>query len=317
MKKAFLITGVFDMLSGGNTGKESNENKEYNMEDYQEMLKEYKNAEAEILINIATIHFEDEDIPESIKTLKQAIKIYAELEDMGKQGLVYDLMGDVNRYNNNNSSALEDYKKAYKFYFKIKSDYKNEIREKINGLEKQESTVNTKKINNYGVPSNIQSESPKLEDPTPDIPASDYNKISKKIEEVIGMLNGADTYLMYARSEDPMEQLENAYEMSDGIGDETAKSTLQLIIGFVSLEKNKTNDAIKYFNTSLENFQEINDKKGEAVSRLLIGTADYINGDMEKVSSNFRKSINILRDMKDIPGENIAMELMNSIYEEE
>ena len=103
----------------------------------------------------------------------------------------------------------------------------------------------------------------------------------------------------------------------DGIGDDNAKSTLLLIIGYVSLEKFKTNDALKYFNASLENFQEIGDKQGEAVSRLLIGTADYINGDMEKVSSNFRKSIQLLRDMKDISGETIAMELMNSIYEEE
>ena len=312
MKETLLITGVFDMLSGGDSDKESNENKEYTMEDYQEMLKEYKDAEAEILINIATIHFENEDIPESIKTLKKAIKIYAELEDMGKQGLVYDLMGDVNRYNKNNSSALEDYKKAYKFYFKINSDYKNEIKEKINNLEIQESASDAQTIYNYGLPSKIPSEVP-----LQDIPSSDYTKISKKIEEVISMLKGADTYISYAKSENPMEQLENAYEMSDGIGDDTAKSTLLLIIGYVSLEKYKTNDALKYFNASLENFQEIDDKKGEAVSRLLIGTADYINGDMEKVSSNFRKSIKILRDMKDISGETTAMELMNSIYEEE
>ena len=311
MKETLLITGVFDMLSGGNSDKESNDNEEYNMEDYQKMLKEYKDAEAEILINIATIHFENENIPESISTLKKAIKIYAELEDMGKQGLVYDLMGDVNRYNKNNSSAIDNYKKAYKFYFKINSDYKSEIKEKINNLETLESAGDAQTINNYGVSSNITKEAP-----TPEIPTSDYTKISKKIEEVIGMLKGADTYLRYAKSEDPMEQLENAYEMSDGIGDETAKSTLLLIIGYVSLEKFKTNDAIKYFNASLENFEEIDDKKGEAVSRLLIGTADYINGEMDKVSSNFRKSIKILRDLKDVPGETIAMELMNSIYEE-
>ena len=46
------------------------------------------------------------------------------------------------------------------------------------------------------------------------------------------------------------------------------------------------------------------------------GTADYINGNMEKVSTNFRKSIEILRDMEDVPGENIAMKLINAIYEE-
>lgn len=311
MKETLLITSVFDRLSGGNSNKESNETKEYTMEDYQEMLKEYKDAEAEILINIATIHFENENIPESIRTLKKAIKIYAEIEDMGKQGLVYDLMGDFNRYNNNNSSAIEDYNKAYKFYFKINSDYKNEIKEKINNLEILESAGDAQTIYNYGLPSTTPSEVP-----TPDVPPSDYSKISKKIEEVIGMLNGADTYMSYAKSEEPMKQLENAYEMSNGIGDDSAKSTLLLIIGYVSLEKFKTNDALKYFNASLENFQEIDDKKGEAVSRLLIGTADYINGDMEKVSSNFRKSIKILRDMKDISGETIAMELMNSIYEE-
>lgn len=308
MKETLLITGVFDRLSGGNSDNESNEIKEYTMEDYQEMLKEYKDAEAEILINIATIYFEKENIPESIKTLKKAIKIYAEIEDMGKQGLVYDLMGDVNRYNNNNNSALEDYKKAYKFYFKIKSDYKDEIKEKINNLEILESAGDVKTNYNYGVPPKVA---------TQDVPSSDYTKISKKIEEVIGMLQGADTYLSYAKADEPMEQLENAYDMSNGIGDDSAKSTLLLIIGYVSLEKFKTNDALKYFNASLENFQEIGDKLGEAVSRLLIGTADYINGDMEKVSSNFRKSIQLLRDMKDISGETIAMELMNSIYEEE
>lgn len=311
MKEILLITGVFDRLSGGNSNNGSNEAKEYTMEDYQEMLKDYKDAEAEILINIATIHFENENIPESIKTLKKSIKIYAELEDLGKQGLVYDLMGDVNRYNNNISNAIEDYKKAYKFYFKINSDYKNEIKEKINNLEILESAGGPQMINNIGLPTTIPSEVP-----TSDVPPSDYTKISKKIEEVIGMLKGADTYMSYAKSQEPMEQLENAYEMSSGIGDDSAKSTLLLIIGYVSLEKYKTHDALKYFEASLENFQEIEDKKGEAVSRLLIGTADYINGDMDKVSSNFRKSIQILRDMKDISGETTAMELMNSIYEE-
>ena len=104
---------------------------------------------------------------------------------------------------------LEDYKKAYKFYFKINSDYKDEIKEKINNLEILESAGDAKTNYNYGVPSNIPKETP-----TPDVPSSDYTKISKKIEEVIGMLNGADTYLVYAKADEPMEQLENAYEMS-------------------------------------------------------------------------------------------------------
>ena len=87
-------------------------------------------------------------------------------------------------------------------------------------------------------------------------------------------------------------------------------------MGYVSLEKSETDEALKYFNEGLEKFQDIDDKMGEAVSRLLIGTADYINGNMEKVSTNFRKSIELLRDLEDIDGENIAMNLMNAIYED-
>jgi len=76
------------------------------------------------------------------------------------------------------------------------------------------------------------------------------------------------------------------------------------------------NDSLKYFNESLQNFQELEDKLGEAVSRLLIGTAYYIKGDMDMVNTNFRKSIDILRELKDLLGENIAMRLMNAIYED-
>jgi len=37
---------------------------------------------------------------------------------------------------------------------------------------------------------------------------------------------------------------------------------------------------------------------------------------MDRVNTNFRKSIEILRSLKDLLGENIAMRLMNAIYEE-
>ncbi len=146
--------------------------------------------------------------------------------------------------------------------------------------------------------------------------SSDYTKISANIEEVIGMLKGADTYISYAKSENPMDALENAYDMSSGIGDDAAKSTLLLIMGYVNLEKSKTEDSLKYFNEAFENFKEIDDKMGEAVSSLLIGTAYYILGDMDRVNSNFRNSIAVFRELKDVFGENIAMKLMNAIYEE-
>ena len=131
MKEALLITSVFDRLSGSSNNKPIKP-EDYTIEDYEELLDEYKRAEAEVLINIATIYFEKENIPESIKNLEKAIKEYNKLGDISKLALVYDLMGDVNRYNKKIDIAIDNYKKAYKLYFKINSKNKDEIKEKIN-----------------------------------------------------------------------------------------------------------------------------------------------------------------------------------------
>ncbi len=312
MNEMLLIAGVFDRLSGGNPSEKLTESEEYTLEDYKEILNEYKYAEAEILINIATINFEENHIRESLKNLEKAIVIYKELGDIEKQALVLDLIGDLNRYKKKNDIALDNYRKAYEFYKEVESDLKDEVIEKIRELEILQSAGEAKTIYNYGTPSEIPSETS-----VEKVTLSDYNKISKNIEEIIGMLNGADTYLSYAKSEDPMEALESAYEMSTGIGDDSGKATLLLIIGYVSLEKSKPYDALKYFNAAFENFQEIDDKMGEAVSRLLIGTTDYINGNMNKVSLNFRNAIEIFRELKDVLAENTAMKLINAIYEED
>jgi tetratricopeptide (TPR) repeat protein len=309
MKELLLMTGIFDRFSGGSTSEETSASEEYTIEDYQEMLNQYKDAEAEVLINIATIYFEKENIEESMKNLEKAIDMYDELNDVGKKALVLDLMGDINRFNKKNKSALKNYKEAFKLYSKIKSEHKDELREKINELEIKQSAQNAETL--YDGVSSKSTENIPLQ-----LKKSDYTKISANIEEVIGMLKGADTYISYSKSENPMEELENAYEMSSGIGDDSAKSTLLLIMGYVNLKRSQTDDSLKYFNESLQNFQELEDKLGEAVSRLLIGTAYYIKGDMDMVNNNFRKSIEILRELKDLLGENIAMRLMNAIYED-
>jgi tetratricopeptide (TPR) repeat protein len=312
MKQMLLVSGVFDRFSGGSSSKENSEN-EYTIEDYQEILDEYKDAEAEIFINIATIYFEQEKIPESMKNLEKSIKLYRELQDVGKQALVLDLMGDINRYNKKIKLALDYYQEAYQLYSEIESDHKDELEKKIKELEVLQSSGIGGKAFNFKNPT-IEAIS---EVPDDKYPSSDYKDISENVEEVIGMLKGADTYKTYANSENPMEELENAYELSDGIGDIGGKATILLIMGDISLKESKTEDALKNFKKSLEYFLEINDKLGEAVSRLLIGTAYYILGNMDNVPQNFRKSIEILRERKDILGENIAMRLMNAIYEEE
>ena len=310
MKELLLITGIFDRLSGGSSSEKTNEQEEYTIEDYQELLNEYKDAEAKIRINMATLYFENENFKESMNNLEKANEIYTELKDLGKKALVLDLMGDINRINKKNNSALKNYRDAYRIYSEIKSDHKYEIQEKIDSIGVSVTAREAETI--YDGVSPKRTENITVTKPM----APDYTKISSNIEEVIGMLKGADTYLSYAKSENPMEALENAYEMSGEIGDDTAKSTLLLIMGYVNLEKSKTEISLKYFKEAFENFHEIDDKLGEAVSSLLIGTAYYIIGDMDNVNSNFRKSIAIFRELKDVFGEDVAMRLMNAIYED-
>ena len=313
MKEILLITSIFDSLSGKSSSDKSTES-EYTIEDYQELLIDYKNAEADILINIAIIHFEDENIPQSIKNLVLAGKIYEELGNIEKQALVQDLIGDINRHNKKIDSARENYNEAYRLYYSIKSELKNNVREKIEKLDTMKKAEDA--INIYSHNSPKESTATKINTPEYSNDTSDYIKISKNIEKVFGMLRGAEAYRSYIKSEDPMGELKNAYEMSSGIGDNAGMATLLLIMGDVSLKEGKTEDALKYLNNSLEEFQQIDDMIGEAVSRLLIGTAYYITGYMEKVPQNFRKSIEILRNLNDINGENIAMNLINAIYED-
>ena len=312
MKQMLLISGVFDRLSGGSSKKEKDET-EYTIEDYQELLDEYKDSEAEILINMATIYFEQENIPESMKNLEKSIQLYKDLGDVGKQAMVLDLMGDITRYNKKIKLALDYYREAYQLYSDIESDNKDELSKKIKKLEVLDSARVGGTRFNYKNPSIVATS----EVPGDEFPHSDYNKISENIKEVIGMLKGADTYRNYANSKNPMEELDNAYEMSSGIGDVAGKATILLIMGDLELKESKSDDALKHFKKSLEYFLEIEEKTGEAVSRLLIGTAYYMRGDMDNVTPNFRKSMEILRDLKDVLGENIAMRLMNAIYEEE
>ena len=227
--------------------------------------------------------------------------------------MVLDLMGDITRYNKKIKLALDYYREAYQLYSDIESDNKDELSKKIKELEVLDSARVGGTRFNYKNPTIVATS----EVPGDEFPHSDYNKISGNIKEVIGMLKGADTYRNYANSENPMEELENAYEMSSGIGDVAGKATILLIMGDLELKESKSDDALKHFKKSLEYFLEIEEKTGEAVSRLLIGTAYYMTGDMDNVTPNFRKSIEILRDLKDVLGENIAMRLMNAIYEEE
>lgn len=308
MMEFFLVNGFFDRFAGMESESENSDDTEnYGLEDYLEILNEYRDAEAEILINIATIYFEDDNMTESLKYLEEAIAIYDELEYLEKKALIMDIMGDIYYNTDEKRTALEYYKEAYKLYSETDSDTKDNIISKINETEKEIANTNLK-------PKKPTPKSEKL--PSPEIVTDDYIGISNEIAEVISILNGANTYMSYADHENPIQQLQNAYEMSSGIGDSDASATILMIKGNLYLKESKSDEALQDFRKGLEYFKLNSNLNGEAVAMLLIGTAYYIKGDMDLVAENFRKSIELLRQIKDVSGEQKAIKLMNTIYEE-
>lgn len=308
MMEFFLVNGFFDRFAGLEKEKDPvDESEEYELDEYLDILNEYRDAEAEILINIATIYFENENMEESLKYLEEAIVIYDGLDYLEKKALVMDIMGDIYYNTDEKRTALEYYKEAFKLYSETDSDTKENIISKINETEKDLVSVQSK--------STLSSVKPQKTAPL-EVIKDDYIEISTEIEEVIGILNGAKTYMSYANHENPIKQLENAYEMSSGIGDNDASATILMIKGNLTLKESKPVEALEDFKKGLELFKLTNNFTGEAVAMLLIGTAHYITGNMDLVAENFRKSIELLRQINNISGEEKAIELMNTIYEE-
>ncbi|MTK63283.1 MAG: tetratricopeptide repeat protein [Methanobacterium sp.] len=312
MMELFLVNGLFDRFAGLEEEKETNgESEDYDLNDYLDILNEYRDAEADILINIATIYFEDDNMEESLKYLEEAIVIYDGLDYLEKKALVMDIMGDIYFNTGDKRTALEYYKEAYKLYSETDSETDSEskgnIISKINETEKDLVSADSKpKLTNVKT----------KKTPPAEVITDDYIGISKEIEEVLRILNGANTYMSYANHEDPFEQLQNAYEMSSGIGDNDASATILMIKGNLTLKDSKPDEALEDFNKGLELFKLTKNFTGEAVAMLLIGTVYYLTGYMQLGAENFRKSIELLRQIKNIPGEEKAIELMNTIYEE-
>jgi len=309
MIQFFLVNGFFDRFAGmeEKTTEKSVKSEDYTLEEYLRVLKEYKEGEADILINIATIYFEEESTEESLNYLEKAMEIYDELEYIEKKALVMDIMGDIYSNTHQERTALEYYKEAFKLYSEADSDAKDDIIPKINETE----------ISLKSVEGSAKQFKVKKEDLLPgNIITDDYNYISKNISDVISILDGANTYMSYANNENAREELKNAYDMSSGIGDANAQATILMIMGNVSLKNSQPTEALTNFKKAQEIFKQNNNMVGEAVAMLLIGTTYYITGNTDNVAINFRKAMELLKKSEDILGEELAIKLMNTIYEE-
>ncbi|NYB52570.1 MAG: tetratricopeptide repeat protein [Methanobacteriaceae archaeon] len=304
-----LITEVFDSNDSQNSIKE-----------LLEQLWEYQEAEANLLVEIATLHYENEDTEDAIAFLEKAADIYHELEFTEQEAVILDLIGDV--YNNMDDveNALDYYKQSFRLTSKIDTPLKEEVLNKIKSIEGANKTGKTdesyrEKILDFA-PSSLDSESQLLagsEISTEDETIA-YEEIGKKLDDIIGLLEESAVYGTYQKFDNPMGHVKEAYEMASSIGDEKGEAALLLIMGDISLKNEKTKKSLEFFTRSLNLFRKIGDEKGEAISRLMIGTAHFLLGETDEGSVYLRQSMEIIKYLKDRDMEKAALALLKSIY---
>ncbi len=291
------IIGIFDILK--KKGK--------SLDQYKEMLREYQEAEADTLVDMAVLCLEEENFDEADKYLRQALRTYRELDDKEGEAFVLDLIGDNYLSVKEIDEALEYYKDALRLYSQVGSSLKKEMFEKIKEVEEIKEAIEI---------AEKEKKAPPLVEEAHEEYFVDYEKITSKLEEVIKMLETASGMHEKYSGKDAMEYLKEAFNVSREIEDKKGEATLLLMMGNLLLKEEKSHSALKYFKDAFDIFYEIGDKKGEAVSLILIGTLYFISGDLEKMTDVFKKSIKIFQKLGDKYGESVTIDLLNTLYGE-
>lgn len=283
-----------------------------------EQLWEYQEAEANLMVEIATLQYENGDTDDAIGFLEKSVEIYHELGFVEEEATMLDLIGDV-------YSSTEDVQNAIDYYYKslmlcssmetpLKAEVSNKIKEYEAELETTKNKAVKKSLGKSGddtlLESEVSNESYLLEDDE----SVDYVKIGKRLDDIIGLLDESAVYATYQEFENPMAHLKEAHQMASNIGDEKGQAALLLIMGDITLKEEKTKKSLEFFQKSLKSFRKIGDKKGESISRLMMGTAYFLLGETDEGSRYLRQSMDIIKHLNDPVIEKAALALLNSIY---
>ncbi|KAF5070922.1 Tetratricopeptide repeat protein [anaerobic digester metagenome] len=275
-----------------------------------EQLWEYQEAEASLMVDIATLQYENGDINDALGFLEKSVKIYHELGFAEDEAIILDLIGDVYIGADDIPNALDYYNRSLKLCLSLNMPLKAEVTDKIKKygeyLQINEDGVDKGKLG-------FDDES--FLSPDVDVDYSiDYVNIGIKLDDIISLLDESAVYSTYQEFRNPMAQLEEAYEMAHSIGDENGEGAILLIMGDLSLKDEKTKKSLEFFKRSLNSYQKIGDMKGQAISKLMIGTALFLLGETEEGSDYLRKSMDIIKDLEDVNIEKAALALLKSIY---
>ena len=280
------------------------------LKEFLEQLWEYQEAEASLMVDIATLQYENGDINDALGFLEKSVKIYHELGFAEDEAIILDLIGDVYIGTDDIPNALDYYNKSLKLCLSLNMPLKAEVTDKIKKygeyLQINEDEVDKGKLG-------FDDES--FLSPDVDVDYSiDYVNIGKKLDDIISLLDESAVYSTYQEFRNPMAQLEEAYEMAHSIGDENGEGAILLIMGDLSLKDEKTKKSLEFFKRSLNSYRKIGDMKGQAISKLMIGTALFLLGETEEGSDYLRKSMDIIKDLEDVNIEKAALALLKSIY---
>lgn len=299
--------------------------KKESIQSYINKIREYREAEAELYLEISGLFYDEEDIEGALQSLENSLKIYEELGDKERQAYLLDILGDIHLQVRHVKKALKAFQESFNLYSSINSPLKEEMYQKIQEAEAMGEAIELVKQKKAG-------EGPYAEKPTlkrerqakegktereeeMEKDLEIINSITNKLDDVIALMGDPHVY-EYQKMDDPLNNVKEAYDMAHEIGDTKGEAILLLIMGDIYLKNKSTKEAMEYFDKALKKFLEINDDKGEAISMLLIGTVYFIEGDMENTVSNYKDSIHIFRTLKNKDAEDMAKELMNIILEE-
>ncbi|MBW4257393.1 tetratricopeptide repeat protein [Methanobacterium subterraneum] len=275
-----------------------------------EQLWEYQEAEASLMVDIATLQYENGDINDALGFLEKSVIIYHELGFAEDEAIILDLIGDVYIGADDIPNALDYYNRSLKLCLSLNMPLKAEVTDKIKKYGEY------LQINEDGVDKGkLGSDDESFLSPDVDVDYSiDYVNIGIKLDDIISLLDESAVYSTYQEFRNPMAQLEEAYEMAHSIGDENGEGAILLIMGDLSLKDEKTKKSLEFFKRSLNSYQKIGDMKGQAISKLMIGTALFLLGETEEGSDYLRKSMDIIKDLEDVNIEKAALALLKSIY---
>jgi len=295
------------------------------LKNYKKKLQEYKENEADLLIDMAMLCFDDEKYDESLQYLKEARYEYFKLKNREGEAYIYDLIGDIYLSIREMDKALTNYKKSFKIYADIKSSMKSDELEKIKEVEDIKEAI---EIANKGSEEVLEEEESTIEEivsyEDPSVTQEEYvechlnyEKVAIKLEKVFKLIKKNYNVNEISKEEYETGYIQKSVYDAREEGNDQREMSLFLLTGYYLMSEQKQYSALKSFKEAFNIARELEDNKGKGFSLLLLGSVYYILGSKDKIYDVFKKSLEIFRNSGYKEEEAAAIDLINTLYSED